>query len=82
MKIWHILPKKEFSIPVDKDHYVLVHEICAEDPGPRWHVRTKSDWKVTDADVLKQAVCQALQLPGIYTPRRRYSSQPDGSGVE
>ena len=42
MKIWHIVPKKEFSIAIDDSHNVLVHEICAEDPGPRWHVRTKS----------------------------------------
>lgn len=67
MKIWHIVPKKEFSIAIDDSHNVLVHEICAEDPGPRWHVRTKSDWPVTDTDVLKQAVCQALQLPGDVT---------------
>ena len=71
MRILHIVPKTEFSLPIAENKYLLVQEICAEEKGRHWHVRTRTDWNVEDAAALKQAVVSHLSLPGEVTVENR-----------
>ena len=71
MRILHIVPKTEFSLPIAENKYLLVQEICAEEKGRHWHVRTRTDWNVEDAAALKQAVVSQLSLPGEVTVENR-----------
>ena len=71
MRILHIVPKTEFSLPIAENKYLLVQEICAEEQGRHWHVRTRTDWNVEDAAALKQAVVSHLSLPGEVTVENR-----------
>lgn len=64
MRILHIIPKDEFSVPVAADKFVLIKEICSSQKGKKWHLRTKTDWNVSDMDALTVSLKEKLFLQG------------------
>ena len=64
MRILHIIPKDEFSVPVAADKFVLIKEICSSQKGKKWHLRTKTDWNVSDMDALTASLKEKLFLQG------------------